>query len=315
MSTNRQLPLLPGHPATVDDLNRQTPLQATVALFQEHLRKEGKSDHTIKAFTSDLLLLADYSDGTTPIGHYTTTLLNEFLHWMEHERGVPCSRKTYARRVTTLKVYFKWLHELGAITSDPAKAVLQRSGPAPLPVILSPTEVRHAIMGARMMTRGEVLDTRPELLFRLLLNTGIKKNETMRLTPSDIDRSNPSMPILTVRYKVRNVFKERRVKLDPDWLGLFDAYMAQYRPDGTIFNCTARNLEYILADIGEQAGIPVKISFEMLRWTSAVLDYREGVDPEAIREKLGLSPTSWHETFNKIKQLTARQLAQESGGH
>ena len=57
---------------------------------------------------------------------------------MEHGRGVPCSRKTYARRVTTLKVFFKWLHEIGAIPHDPARAVLQRSGPAPLAVILAP---------------------------------------------------------------------------------------------------------------------------------------------------------------------------------
>ena len=79
----------------------------------------------------DMHLLAEHSDENTPISEYTTTKLNDYLDWMENKRGVPCSRKTYARRVTTLKVYFKWLKSLKAIPHDPALAVLQRSGPAP----------------------------------------------------------------------------------------------------------------------------------------------------------------------------------------
>ncbi|MFN8371694.1 MAG: hypothetical protein U0694_02295 [Anaerolineae bacterium] len=77
--------------------------------------------------------------------------------------------------------------------------------------------------------------------------------------------------------------------------------MAQYQPRETIINCTARNLEYILEDIGKGADIGEKISFEMLRWTCAVRDYVSGMEPDLIREKLGLSPISWHETFAKTK--------------
>ena len=45
----------------------------------------------------------------------------------------------------------------------------------------------------------------------------------------------------------------------------------------------------------------------MLRWTCAVRDYRAGVDPNTIREKLGLSEISWYETFAKIKRLADEQ--------
>jgi integrase/recombinase XerD len=311
MSDIRQIPLF--QPAAPEDLNQHTPLRDTVSLFQQYLLKEGKSEHTVKAFTSDLQLLAEQSGEETPIGRYTTTMLNNFLIWLEHGRGVPCSRKSYARRVTTLKVYFKWLHELSAIPYDPAKPVLQRSGPAPLSEILSPQQIEDAILHARTMRRGEVLDTRPELLFRLIVDTGIKKSETSRLTHQDIDRSNPQRPILIVKHKsARDVYKERKIELDPDWLPLLDRYLLQYQPEDTIFDCTTRNLEYILTDVGEGAGIPVKISFEMLRWTCAVRDYRAGVDADAIRDKLGLSDISWYETHNKIKRLVEMQLAEEA---
>jgi integrase/recombinase XerD len=111
---------------------------------------------------------------------------------------------------------------------------------------------------------------------------------------------------------VRDVYKERKIELDPEWLNLLDRYLSQYRPEDTIFDCTARNLEYILTDIGQGAGIPTKLSFEMLRWTCAVRDFRDGVDPDAIRDKLGLSEISWYETFNKIKKLAVQQMANEA---
>ena len=314
MSDLRQLPILPDQPQSPDDINRHTPFQATLGLFQTHLQKEGKSEHTVKAFTADLRLLAEYLGEDTPVGQFTTSGLNRFLGWLEVGRGVPCSRKSYARRVTTLKVYFRWLHDIGAIGTDPAKSVLQRSGPAPLSEVLSPEQIEGAIAFAQLMKRRDEQDYRPELLLRLLLDTGIKKGETMHVTREHIDRMNPRHPSLIVRHKSRNVYKERRLQLDPAWVDLLDLYLEQYKPEDTIFDCTARNLEYILSDIGEGGGIPFKVSFEVLRWTCAVRDYREGMEPQQIREKLGLSETSWYETQGKIKKLAERlELAGSAG--
>ncbi|MBZ0298175.1 MAG: tyrosine-type recombinase/integrase [Anaerolineae bacterium] len=306
----RQIPLF--QPASAQDLNRHTPMRYTITLFQDYLLKEGKSEYTIKAFTSDLQLLADHLGETTPLGDFSTDGLNEFLNWLENGRGVPCSRKSYARRVTTLKVYFKWLHSIGAIAHDPAKAVLQRSGPAPLAQILSPAEVDQAMAHARSLRRGEKPDARPELLFWLLLDTGIKKGETVALKRDHIDRTDPEHPVLTIKHKVRNVYKERKVEIDSGWLRLLEEYLAQHTPKhDLIFDCTARNLEYVLADLAEGADLP-KISFEMMRWTCAVRDFRSGLDPDAIRDKLGLSDASWVETHSKIKRLVEQQLKDEA---
>lgn len=312
MSDLRQIPLFSDQPDKVEDLHQQTRLSHTFVLFQRHLAHEGKSEHTVKAFTSDLQLLAEHSGDDTAIGRFTTTDLNEFLAWLENGRGVPCSRKSYARRVTTLKVFFKWLHSVGAVAHDPARTILQRSGPAPLATVLTPAEIRQSIDYAKGLNRGEKPDARPELLLRLLLDTAIKKGETAALKLDHLDRSAPQHPVLVVRHRIHNVYKERRIALDPAWLGLLDDYIAQYKPQDALFTCTSRNLEYILEAVGEGAELPVKLSFEMLRWTSAVRDYRAGAEPEAIRDKLGLSDTSWHETFAKIKRLTELQMADEA---
>ncbi len=311
MSDLRQMPLFPGQPVSTKDLNKHTALKDTFALFLEHLVSEGKSEHTVKAFASDLQLLAEHSGKLTPIGRFSTRALNEFLAWLEHGRGVACSRKSYARRVTTLKVFFKWLHAVGAIPGDPAKAVLQRSGPAPLSHVLSPDQIQAVILAAREFRRGQEVDTRAEFLFRLILDTGIKKSEAMRLTPEHFDRTNPRQPSLYIKQNAKNIYKERRIALQPDILALLDEYREQYKSRETLFNCTARNLEYILEDMGKLAGIPFKISFEVLRWTCAVRDYRNNDDEATIREKLGLSEASWSETGTKVRKLLQLQLKQE----
>lgn len=313
MSDVRQPSLFYLTPQSPDEISKHTPLAATIKLFAEHLEREGKSDNTVRAFTDDLRLVEEHLDGDTPVGQFTTTMLSEFMHWLENGRGVPCSRKSYARRVTTLKVYFRWLKTLDAVPHDPAKALLQRSGPAPLSHVLSDVQIKAAIEFAQGMKKGDEQDYRPEMLLCLLLDTGIKKSETMSLTPKSIDRLNPQNPVLTIRHKVRNQYKERRIDLDPEWLKLYDLYRQQYPPkpekDG-IITCTARNLEYILTDIGEGADIPFKLSFEVLRWTCAVHDHLREVDDDVIREKLGLSKVSWYETGDKIRRL-AEQLKRE----
>lgn len=314
MSDVRQNSLFYQHPNSPEEINRHTPMTATVALFKDHLIREGKTENTVTSFVSDLQLVMDYLDGATPVGQFTTTMLSDFMYWLDNDRGVPCSRKSYARRVTTIKVYFKWLFTLGAVAHDPAKALLQRSGPAPLSHVLSQDDIDGCIDFSRRMKRGDEQDYRPEMLLRLLLDTGIKKSEIERLTPSDIDQSNPHRPILLIRHKTKNQYKERRLELDSDWIKVYELYRGQYpsKPGSDkIITCTTRNLEYILTDIGEGADVPFKLSFEVLRWTSAVHDYRNGVNEDAIREKLGLSKVSWYETGQKIKTLS-EQLDNES---
>jgi len=199
---------------------------------------------------------------------------------------------------------------LKAIPHDPAAAVLQRSGPAPLSNVLSAEQIRTAIAQAQTFKKNDNVDFRPEFLFVLLLQTGIKKSEAGRLNPADFDRV--KQPSVMIKHKAKNVYKERHIPVDSELLKLMDVYLQQYGLDDEVFDCTPRNLEYILTDIGEKAGIPFKLSFEVMRWTSAVQDYLNGVEEDEIREKLGLSRTSWYETGAKIRRLAAHLNGEEA---
>jgi site-specific recombinase XerD len=302
----KQLPLFPAEGEHA--LTRRSTLNSAIPVFQEHLRQEGRSPHTINAFTSDLRLLCEFFGDHVPLDDFTTTKLNRFMEWIEHGRDVPCSRKSYARRVTALKVFFKFLKNENVLPDDPASALLQRSGAAPLQPVLNDEEIRRLLACTRSLRQAAEPDARPDLLVRLLLDTGLKKSECMALTPDHIQRTS-SPPVLIVRHrKPDSVYKERKIALDPDWLAVLDEYLEQYRPANTIFDCTARNLEYVLHDVANAAGIEGKVSFETMRWTCAVCDYQRGMDLEELREKMGLSRISWRETSDKIIRLAAGRL-------
>src|SRR3970040_2000103 len=162
-------------------ITAHSPLSPTINAWRIYLDDQGSSPHTIKAFTADLNLLASYLPPDRTLGSVTTTDLNNFLSWMQKSRGVPCSPKTLARRITSLKAFFRWLHQHGVLLVDPAEKVVQMSVISPLPVVLTPDEVAASLQAAQEFWHGKPGDTRYFALLDLLLNTGIKKNETLAL--------------------------------------------------------------------------------------------------------------------------------------
>ncbi|MCO5185181.1 MAG: phage integrase N-terminal SAM-like domain-containing protein [Anaerolineae bacterium] len=318
MNSRQQSPLFPESslPPEKDSLQRlvsaDTSLKAAIGVFEQHMRQEGFSIHTIKAFTSDLRLLGKFLGIGQPVGNIGSKELNDFLFWLKNERGVPCSPKSYARRVTTLKVFFEWLNQGDVLTHNPATAVIQESVTSPLPNLPTDSEIEQALAVSTAWLTGENRrkpDARPHLLLTLLLKTGIKKGEAMTIHPNHIDRGDEdNEPTLFIRYKSpRMRYKERKVPLDASWLETLDLYLEQYAPPDTLFTCTARNLEYILRDIGDEAELERgKLSFENVRWASALRDYRANVDPDQIRQRLGLSKVTWRETKNKLDKLVAK---------
>ncbi len=308
MSSERQPQLIPSQPP----LNSNASLQAALGGFEKHMEEEGFAENTRKAFLSDIRLLGKYLGIGQPIGEIGTKNLNDFLYWLQFERGVPCSPKSYSRRVTTLKVFFGWLYESGILYHDPSEAVIQQSVSSPLPAVPTAEEIEMGLSVTRRMAQGDdekKPDARPHLLLTLLLKTGIKKGEAMTIVPNHIDRSDAQNPILFIRYRdPGRRYKERKVVLDADWLDVLDQYLAQYQPSDTLFTCTARNLEYILSDVAEQAGLDKSLfSFENLRWASALGEYRDNVEPDRIRQRLGLSKVTWRETRSKLDKLRERQ--------
>ena len=289
---------------TTGHLNSSSPLMPAIQGWTLYLEDQGKSPHTVKAFAADLRLLEGYLPPDSPLGSVTTDLINEFLDWLQNGRGVPCSPKTLARRITSIKAFFRWLQGGGVILVDPAEKVVQKSVISPLPVILDPAEVDLAIQAADGLRSGDSPDHRPYTLFTLLLKTGLKKSEVLSLKVEHIDLEDPDGPILFVRYaSPQHRYKERKIPLDESWLEAYQAYAGAYDLRDRVFSWSQRRLQYLLEDISDASGLAKHISFAMCRWTCALMDMRSGMEPDKIRQKLGVSKIQWREISMKLGKL------------
>lgn len=280
-------------------------LSAAIAVWGEVLEAEGRSIHTVKAFTTDLRLVARFIGGGTPLADVGTHDLKNFLDWMLNKRDVPCSPKTYARRVTSIKSFFRWLTETGILDHNPASEVPQQSVVSPLPSVLTADEITAVLETADNLRRGEKPDARPFTLVSLLLNTAIKKGECLAIHLNHIDLHSPDGPILFIRYgDVRKRYKERKLRLPDAWIPAYREYLDQYQPKNNLFPWSPRRLEYLLEDIGESAGLEKHLSFDMCRWSAALQHYRNGMDKDRLRQMLGISKIQWREVGKKLARLT-----------
>lgn len=283
-----------------------TPLLPAIRSWELYLADQGRSIYTIKAFLGDVQLLANYLAPDRSLGSITTRDLNAFLDWMQTGRGIPCSPKSLARRITSIKAFFRWLLKGGAIPHDPAEKVLQKSVISPLPEVLTPQELKKVLDVADAHRTARKPDARPYTLVALLLATGIKKGECLTLHINHVDLQSESGPFVFIRYaNNRNRYKERKIFLPDAWVAAYQEYQAQYKPTDTVFPWSPRRLEYLLEDLGQEADLSKHLSFDMCRWTCVLTDWKSGMDQEKIRQKMGVSKIQWREIGLKLQQLSA----------
>ncbi|NLB71981.1 MAG: site-specific integrase [Chloroflexi bacterium] len=288
-------------------ITESTLLQPAVQAWKFFLRDQGRSHHTLKAFTADLALLEEFLATDKQIGQISTKDLEDFLTWMEKDRGAPCSPKTLSRRITSLKSFFRWLTQNAVLAVDPAEKLVQKTVISPLPTVLTAEEVETALMAADSLRTSANPDPRPYTLMLLVLETALKKSEVLNLKTNHLELENPNEAYIYVRYpNQRYRFKERKIEISPKWVEAYQNYTEQYPVNEQVFPWSQRRLEYLLEDITNAARMEKHISFDMLRWTSALSDLVNGVEQDKIRQKLGISKIQWREVKSKLRSLATQ---------
>ncbi|MBG0770448.1 MAG: site-specific integrase [Anaerolineaceae bacterium] len=289
-------------------LTEKSMLQPAIQAWKFFLNDQGRSHYTVKAFIADLNLLDSFLPPDKSLGDISLKDLQEFTNWLENERGIPCSPKSLARRITSIKSFFRWLQHSGVVIVDPADKLVQHSVSSPLPTVMTREEVAQALETARSFREADEPDARPYALLKLLLETAVKKGECQAIALNHLSVDDPDNAFVFIRYtNPRYRYKERKLNLSKDWLEAFEEYTDQYQPEERLFPWTSRRLEYILEDITEAGAFENRISFDMLRWTSALMDLLDGVEPDKIRQKLGVSKIQFREVRRKLRQLAKQQ--------
>uniref|UniRef100_UPI002ADDF3B1 site-specific integrase n=1 Tax=Thermoflexus sp. TaxID=1969742 RepID=UPI002ADDF3B1 len=123
-------------------LTPETSLAQAREAFESYLKGGDYSRHTVYFFTHDLRLLGQCLGEERPIGAIGLKDLQDFVDWLRRRRGVPCSTKSLRRRITSVKAFFRWLHEdLQALPHNPAAELVYPEAVEPLPEVLTPEQI------------------------------------------------------------------------------------------------------------------------------------------------------------------------------
>jgi site-specific recombinase XerD len=267
--------------------------------YQEYLKLTDHSQYTVACFLSDLRLLSSFLGEETPLGRIALADLNRWLMHLRWGRGHQPAPKTMARRATFLKNFFSWLAGEGIIAENPSEGVVLTRPLPPLPATLSEEELAQ-------LEAAAAEDSRSQCLVMLLLHGGLKKEEIMGLQLQHFDLSDPKHPAASIEFTDQaKQGKQRRIPLPAEFSQAFQRYMTTYRPQGKVFACTDRNLNYILARVVRKAHIQKRVTLQLLRDMYAVQQLQQGVSLESLREKLGLSEEAWKESAEKYRKLVA----------
>jgi site-specific recombinase XerD len=161
--------------------------------------------------------------------------------------------KTVSRKLSAIGNYFAWLEREKVLEHNPAKTIRAPRVTSPLPDILFDNECQRLLDSASA-------DPRMYLLLLLLLKTGLKKAELLDLKVSHFDLSNKYQPELWVKHTGKKVRKDRKLKLPPDIIPVFEDYVKQYVITDTLFPYIPRFIELLLVSAAKQAKLHKKVT-------------------------------------------------------
>ncbi|HEY7141664.1 MAG TPA: tyrosine recombinase XerC [Methylomirabilota bacterium] len=274
------------------------------AAFLRHLAAErGASPHTVRSYRADLLDCAAFLErrGLGPLPEADARVIRGYLADL-HARGL--ARTSIARRLATLRSFFRFLIRRGRAKANPAREVRTPSLPGRLPSHL-PIDQSEALF--RPPAGDEEADRRDRAILEVLYASGVRVAELSGLDVEDVDLREGSVRVLG---KGR---KERIVPLGSKAVAALRAYLgAREGARGALFRnprngrLTVRSLHRIVRARARAAGLAGRVTPHTLRHTFATHLLDAGADLRLIQELLGHARLA---TTQRYTHVSADRLA------
>jgi integrase/recombinase XerC len=284
--------------------------------FADYLtRVRSLSQHTVTAYTRDVRQFGAWvhsTSGKEPIsGEIDHVLLRSFLG-MLRRRGYASG--TVARKLASLRAFFRFLQHSGEIDEDPAVLLHSPRARQRLPVFFS----REEMIAALTAPAGDSLQAvRDRAILEFLYSTGVRLSELAGLDLKDVDLRDRSA---RVRGKGK---KERITPFGKAALEALEEYLktraelirTKEAPDtGALWlnrsgrRLSGRSVQSMVRRYLRQVSEREKVSPHVIRHTFATHLLDSGADLRAVQELLGhesLSTTQvyTHLTTDRLKQV------------
>lgn len=183
-----------------------------LARFTTQLDADGRSIHTRKQYSRHIGSLITWAAARDlhAVDHLTPELIAEFLtSTVARNRadGAPKKASSVNALRTSVRCFSRFLHDSGMTTSNPARLLRLAVTSPPPPRAMTKGECDRFLAAIRAAP-GEKA-RRDDMLFSLMLATGVRLSSALRLDVEEIDFDEASMRVWTKRDRVQVVYLER----------------------------------------------------------------------------------------------------------
>ena len=292
--------------------------------FLSHLLyAKGHSQATCYAYNGDLGLWRDWLlEAGKDWQRARAADVEQFAAWQLRERKV--SAHIVTRRLSTLSSFYKWALRHEIVEADPVYLADKPKRPLRIPVWLEKEEQQRleaTIKDRRNIpinifgdNKTKMTETRRryEMLFGLLLNSGLRISEALGLKISDVRLVNGTAKSVRVIGKGD---KERLVPL-PGAFGAVFGFWLKDQPRGEFVFAKAPGQKPVSAQAAraylrgmlKKAGIEKKISPHKLRHTYATNLLNAGAELVDIKALLGHESIATTQIYTNVGQERMEQV-------
>ncbi|HHD2753304.1 TPA: tyrosine-type recombinase/integrase [Clostridium perfringens] len=263
-------------------------LEEKIYYFIANKKLEGVSDHTIKAYRTELLIFARYFK--KPVASITTSDLKMYLATQQHLK-----KSTIKCKIKILRVFFTWLQEEDYIIKNPS---IRIKGPK------LPIRVREGLTLEQLeIVREACIDSRERAVIEFIVSTGCRAEETVNVKIKDLDYINNSLMVIGKGDKQRRVFFSPKAKI------LIEKYLADRRGNSEYLFCASkkpfnkisvRSLELIINKIEERSGLKINLYPHLFRHTFCTLKANAGISMIALQSLMGHESLATTQRYFKI---------------
>ncbi|MFW6058755.1 MAG: site-specific tyrosine recombinase/integron integrase [Phycisphaeraceae bacterium] len=308
----------------------QTPL---VEQFVNYLRFERHfSPYTARCYGADLRQYAEYLLGDRDEGDgERSDALNAYLDqrlveadamtvrgFLTYLDGFGYSAATTARKIATLRSFYKWLLKRDHIDTNPMLLIRTPKQAKRLPKAIGVDEVEKLLSAP---DNRETLGARDRAILETLYSTGVRVSELVDLNRNDLDLATQT---LHVRGKGK---KERIVPLGSHAMGAIKHYLTLLEPDPRFRQLrdramvdpnvplfinknggrlSSRSVRRKLDKYLRAAGLDSSISPHTLRHSFATHLLDNGADLRSVQELLGHQSLSTTQVYTHLSSVRLR---------
>lgn len=289
-----------------------TPLQDNARSFLDYLKFEKRfSRHTVIAYQNDLGDFLDFAATRFAVRQLAELNSPLIRSWLAELKEAGMSSRSIARKISTLRSFFKYQLKTGQIDQSPMGNVVTPKSGKRLPAFVREDDARDLITALQAGSDDwNALNAR--LLILLMYQTGMRVSEVIGLRENQVDAGRGQLRVLG---KGR---KERVIPVSGDLLREVDQYCSQKRrsfarvDDTLLVTGKGKKLypKYAYLLVNQYLGAVTRLekkSPHVLRHSFATHLVNAGADLNAVRELLGHSSLAATQvyTHNSVEKLKA----------